>query len=328
MCKKILIFGIIFFLIFLIFSPSTLSQEFIENEKIVSSSFRTIFAASPLITITYEELEEPIIPNTKTIRIPLKISYELTGRYATRQLRKLRNEVVTIELSITDQEEGVDANIENSLFDIKIGSNDIFTTNLIVTVNENIQANTVGTVKIIAKSEEISGLFFTLVEKGEQTVEVGFVIGYWPVISSSLPEGSNFEIPPLRNTKIPIRILNLGNGPTYVAIEIIDIPKNWNITFPSSLQLPSAVSKENYEKEINIDVKPPKDFSRNTINISITPHLLGDPTNKGQTEIITFNFKNDGSYKEGTPIFLIILIVIIIMIILGLLLIIRKYYTK
>jgi len=103
MCKKILIFGIIFFLIFLIFSPCTLSNEFIENEKIVSSSFRSKFAASPIITLSYEKLEEEVIPNNTSIQIPLKISYEIFGQYANWQLRRLRNEVVHIELSITEK---------------------------------------------------------------------------------------------------------------------------------------------------------------------------------------------------------------------------------
>jgi len=329
MCKKILTFGIIFFLLFLIFSPSAISNEFVENENIVDSSFRTIFAASPLITITYEELEEQVIPNTKAIRIPLNISYELIGRYARWQLRRLRREVIPIELSIIEQSEGVDATLENNLFDIKLGTNEPWVSYLTVTVNEDIQFNTVGNVKIKATSGEISGLFFTLVEEGERTVDVGFVIGYWPVISLTIPEGVNFDIPPLSHTKIPINIENLGNGRTYVAIEIIDIPKKWNITFPSSLVMGSPVSGENYEKEIYIYVKPPKDFSRKTINISITPSLLGDPSNKGQTEIITFTFKNDGSYKEDTPLLTIIILAIIIMLIfLSLLFIKRKYFTK
>jgi hypothetical protein len=329
MYKKILTFGIIFFLLFLVFSPSAISNEFVENENIVNSSFRTIFAASPLITVTWEELEEPVIPNTKAIRIPLKISYELIGRYKKWISGRLSNEVIPIELSITDQDEGVDATLENNLFDIKVGENTPWISYLTVTVNEDIQFNTVGTVKITATSEEISGLFFTLVEEGERTFEVAFVIGHWLVISPELPEGSYFKIPPLSQTRIPIDIENLGNAVTYVAIEIIDIPKNWDITFPSGVQLASPISGEKYKKEINIHIKSPKDFSRNTISISITPILLGDPSNQGQTEIITFTFKNDGSYKEDTPVFLIIIIVIIIiLIILGSLFIIRRYSTK
>ncbi len=330
MWKKILTFGIIFFLIFLIFSPSALSNEFIKSENIVGTSFRTIFAASPLITITYEELEERVIPNTKAIRIPLQISFEFTGRYEKWISERLKNEVIPIELSITDQSKGVDATLENNLFDIKLGINTPWVSYLTVTVNEDIQFNTIGTVEIKATTEEISGLFFTLVEKGEQTFDIGFVIGYWPVISSTTPKGNNFEIPPLNHTKIPIEIVNLGNGPTYVSIDIIDIPKNWNIKFPTSIVIGSSVSGENYEKEIYIDVKPPKDFSRQTINISITPSLLGDPSNQGQTEIITFIFKNDGSYKEDTPLIIIIIVVIIVIILtfLGIILIKRKYFTK
>ena len=331
MYKKILTFGIIFYLLFLIFSPSAISNRFVENENIVGSSFRSKFAASPLITITYENLKEPIIPNTKTTRIPLKISFELTGRYEKWISKRLSEEVVPIALSITDHDRGVDANLENSLFDIKIGSNDIHTAILTVTVNEDIPANTVGNVEITATSDEISGLFFKLVEKGERSFDIGFAIGYWPGIVLKTPKGVNFEIPPRSNTRLPIKFENLGNGPTLVAIEIIDKPKNWDINFPSNIQLASPISGENYEKEINISVNPPKDFSHDTIRISITPSLLGDPSNKGQSEIIIFTFKNDGTYKEDIQDFLLIIIVIIILsilIVLGLIFAKRKYFTK
>jgi len=199
------------------------------------------------------------------------------------------------------------------------------------TVNEDVPANTVGNVQIKATSEEISGLFFTLVEKGERSFDIGFVIGYLPVIALKTPEGVNFEIPPLSHTRIPIKFENLGNGHTLVAIEIIDKPKNWDINFPSSLRIGSPAFGEVNKKEINISVSPPKDFSHDTIKISITPSLLGDPSNKGKTEIIIFTFKNDGTYKEDIQDFLLIIIVIIIvsiLIVLGLIFVKRKYFTK
>jgi hypothetical protein len=331
MYKKILTFGIIFFLLFIIFNSSAISNKFVKNENIVGFSFRKIFTESPLITVTWEDLEEPIIPNTKAIRIKLQTTLKLTGPWASFVKRSalLRNKAIPLTLEIIGTELGVDATLENYLLDIKLGDDTPLESTLIVTVDEDAPANTVGTVRIRATSDPISGLLFGI-KRGVREFEVGFVIGYWPLIILALPEGNDFKIPPLRHTKIPIEIENLGNAVTYVAIEIIDIPKNWNITFPDSIAISSPAFGEVNEKEIEISVKPPKDFSRNTIKISITPSLLGDPSQQGQTETLTLKFKNDGSYKEDTPEFLLIIIVIIviILIILGSLFTIRRYFKK
>lgn len=329
MYKKISTFIIMFFMLSLILSPTALSNENAENESITRFGFRSIFAAYPLIYITRERPDELAIPNSGVLDININITFRLLGIFALWHERKLRNRVVEVKLSIDEKPDWCDATLTDDLVEMKIGETEPFQSSLLVTVTEQAPAFKQAKVTIRAKSNEIRGLFFIIVNEGEWTYTIPFEVGYWPVISCRLPEGNSMEIPPLNNTKIPIKLENFGNGPTRVNIEIIDIPKNWNLTYPKDIILGSPALGEENKKEIKIIVKSPKDFSRETIKISFTPSYVGKPGLQGQTEIITLTLKNDGSLEEeGFDITLLIIIVVAIILIILVSIFLKRTHLK
>jgi len=304
--KTGIIFGILLFSLFTVFAPSASAG---------------LFNADPLITPTYPQEEENVVPNTRALRIPISTSFELTGILASFILASplLKDITIPITLNILNTELGVDATLENNLFDIKLGTNEPWVSYLTVTVNEDIQFNTVGSVKIRATSDEISG-FLLGIKKGTREFDVGFVIGYWPVISPETPKGNFQEIGPLETADFTIDIENLGNAVTYVAIELLDVPEgDWIISGPSSVRLASAVgaSGAGTSKTVHITVKPPYGFGlhneRRSFKVKLTPSLLGDPSQTGQSEIINFSVQSVGvSPGIGYEIPLIVSVLVII----------------
>ena len=316
MYKKISTITILCFIFFSILSPNSLSNELAEEVNSDGFSLRTIFAANPLIQITYEKIEERAIPNSGVIEIPLKISYKLSGTFANWQERKLRSRPIEIELSVIDKPDWCDASITNPLVDITLGDSEPDNPPLLrVSVNENAPAYTQGTVQVKATSPEISGLFFTRVKGGEVTCDVTFEVGYLPVLSLEIEE-SSMKIPPLDVTEIPIKLTNLGNGPTMVMIEIEGMPEKWIFNYPKSIILDSPVFGQEIVKKVDIYIKPSKYFSRETINISFTPSYIGRPDAQGKPMVLTIVLENDGSLKdEGLDFTLSIIVIVAIILI-------------
>lgn len=320
MLKKILIILIIFLFIGLIFNTNALSSEItnIENNE-EGFSLRKIFAAAPLIIVDYEPQDENVIPNSEVLDIPLNVSCTLTGLFANRQTRRLRSRPIEIELSIVEKPDWCDASIANPTVSILPDDTEPAKARLTLTVTEQAPAFQQGTVKIKATNKEISGIFFTRITKEEFEYDISFEIGYLMKLNYTT-NNTLMEIPPINETNIPIKIKNLGNGDTTVLIEIKDMPEKWNITYPPSVTLASPISDEENEKEINIKVKPPKDFSIETITVSLTSHYSGSPEIEGQTENLQIVLKNDGSYKEEggfditLPIIIIVVIILVIII--------------
>lgn len=331
--KKIISIGLTgMFLLMGIMTVSASETGTAETESSNSSPFRSIFAANPLINIKFEHSDGSAIPNSGVLEISLETYYHLSGFFAAWQLQRLKNDVIRIELSVEDKPDWCDAVIINPHVELSIGSSEPFQSTLSLTITEQAPAFTVHSVQIKATSPELKGLFFTRVRGGEVTVDIPFEVGYWPVISYELPEGNQMEIPPQKVTEIPIKFYNLGNGPTYVIIEILDPPNKWNFTVPTSVIVASPLEgKGNDEKEIEILVRPPKSFSSKTIEIKFTPYYVGSPDLTGSSEIISIDFKNDGSLKdnEGLDLYLVAIIVVaVILITLASIFLKRKYAKK
>ena len=333
MFKKISMIAIIFVTFYLMLSPNVLSNVISEKENSKGLSLRTIFAANPLIIIESEPFEEHAIPNSGVIIGELKVYFKLTGiiGHYVETSSSLRGTTIGIHLEVEETEPWINANLKDDLVQMRIGDDTPYSTSVQITVTEQAPAFKQGKVKVKATSPEISGLFFTRVKEGEVMVDIPFIVGYWPVLSSEI-EKSFMEISPLKVTNIPIKLGNIGNGPTYVMIEIVDKPEKWNFTYPTSLVLGSPALGQENEKEVEIQVRPPKYFSRENINILITHHYHGRPDLQGKPTNLHIVLQNDGSLKEkeeGLDITLLIIIVVAIVIIIHILIFLkRKHFNK
>ncbi len=334
MFKRISLIVILFLLLFLMLIPNGLSNETTENSN--GFGFRKIFTANPIINIDYDRPEENVVPNRDVLDIPLYTTFELTGRFAKfiEQRSLLRNVVLQIELKVVWTEDWCEASISNHLVQLGLDHTEPYQSTLTIAVDERAPAFAQGVVKISATSKMQRGLIFTIAEETAE-FEVSFIIGYLPVVSYKMPKGTIAEIGPFDTADFLIDIENLGNGPTYVVIEIIEIPGgDWSINIASSVQLSSAVyGGKGTKKTVHLIIKPSIDSDwnneREIFKVKFSPYYLGRSDLVGQEEIITFNVQKIGSLKEeGSDIFLQIMIVVIIVIIISILIFIKKKKFK
>jgi len=302
--KTGIIFGTLLLSLFIAFLPTT------------SAGFLNV---PPLINVTYPIQNENVIPNSGVLDIPLSTTFTLTGPWASAAEKGLLGTtVVQIELKVIQKPDWCTASISNPLAQIKVGQPEPYPSTLTVTVNENAPAFQQGVVRISATSKIQRSVLFNI---GEETVEfdISFIIGYWSVVSYDMPDGTLVEVGPLDTADFQIDIENIGNGPTYVGIEIVDIPEDeWSVNIASSVQLAAAVYQGGgTKKTVHLKIKPPYGFGfhndRKTFGVKFTPSYLGKPELIGQTETIYFNVQNIGlSPGYGYEIPLIITVVVII----------------
>ncbi|MCK4365132.1 MAG: hypothetical protein KAW45_03710 [Thermoplasmatales archaeon] len=325
MYKKFTIVAIMIILFSMIFSPAVLSSG--ASAADASDGFEIkIFAADSVLQLDFDEVNVtvPAIPNEGYITIPLNISYWLQGVFAKWRARVFRNKDVQVDLTIIDKPEWSEATITPPIVLVDIVSSASEVTpgraNLVVSVNENAPAFTQGKVVIQATCPAIKGLFgiVTKVTGCNLTSEVPFTVGYLPAISIKY-DFIYKEVPPLNVTSIPVNITNLGNGRTEVTIEVENESGNYSVNYLKSIVLESPISGKENKKQVEIRIRPYKNFSMEAIKISFTPHYLWDPDLKGKTYDTIVTLKNDGSYKEEVEEFEInytLLIVVIVVIIL------------
>ena len=300
MIKKTFILIKLFMLIFIFFTPIISSYD----NSIGSSNDnkKSMFTVSPLIDVTYEPLNESVIPNDGVYTIPLEVWISLTGKYKDMQLRLLNNRKIPVELTIINTDSWCDAQIDNSNLSITPESDNPEIAILKVSVNEKAPAFTQSRISIQATSSSIQGMIFERITEGVREFDVSFVIGYLPIVNYDI-EKSLYEIPVNSQTKVPIKIKNLGNGYTNINIEIIEKPNTFNISFPSSVKLGAPNNGGNAETEVNLIVRPMKSFNNENIRLKFTPNYVGRPDLKGLPEIINVFFKDDGSYDENIDFF-------------------------
>jgi len=318
MSKKIYFIGSIFLITFLMLSPSIISNEIKTNSDNKDFSLKNFFYAKPLISIEPEHIDESVIPNSGILKIPLEISCSLTGIFAKKAERRLKNKALTIELSIDKQSDWCQASIANPNIKIPIKQIDTPWTDsfVTVTVTEEAPAYSQGVVTINAKCKQVKGMLFTGISAGETIKNIAFEIGYFSALDIEM-EKNRMEITPFEQTNIPIKITNLGNGPTEVHIDVKSIPNDWKVEWPRSFMLDSSIDGNDYEQEINIIVRPTNSFSHQSLRVLITGSYMGNPDLVIDPEIINIYFHNDNTkinrvFDYALPIFFIITVIIII----------------
>jgi hypothetical protein len=303
--KTGIIFCILLFSLFAVFVP-----------KVSAALVRV----EPLIIIESTPADENVIPNSGVIIVKLKVYFKLTGIFApfVEASSLLRETTIGVHLDVEETDPWIDANLKDNLVQLVLGDDTPFQTTIQITVTEQAPAFKQGEVKIRASSPQLSSVLFSINEYSN-TFKVPFVVGYWPLVTYELKKGNLLEIGPLDTAEFPIEIENLGNGPTYVAIELIDIPEGeWSANVDSSVILSSAVyGGEGIKKTVNLVIKPPYGFGFHkdieNFKVRFTPSYVGKPGELGQVEVKTFTVQSVGlSPGAGFEIPLIVVTVVII----------------
>lgn len=325
MYKKFTIAAIMIILLSMTFSPAVLSSEVNIADASGGFEIKALLASSSSINLTYDEaaVKEEVIPNADSIEIPLNVSYQIVGHLAGLHSRMYKNREVKIELKIVERPDWCEATISEGNLSTTPAAKEPVNSILSISVDENAPALKKEVVKIQATCSKIKGLFgiVTKVIGSNETFEIPFTVGYLPLIDVEY-SFTYKEVPPLNTTIIPVNITNLGNGKTVVKIEVENESGNYTVNYPDNIVLGSLVSGEENKKQVEIEIQPFKNFSKESIKISFTPQYYANSDLDGQTIVTQITLKNDGSYKEPkeeSEINSTLLIVVVVVIILVLL---------
>jgi len=300
----------------------------------VPTTYAGFINVPPLINVSYPTQKENLVPNSGVLEIPLATTFTLTGPFASFVEKGLLGRgIVQIELKIVQKPDYCTASISNPLVNIPVGEKEAYQSILTATVTENAPAFQQAVVRISASSKLQRGLLFNIPEETFE-FDINFIIGYWSVVAYYMPNGTLAEIGPSDSVDFPIDIENLGNGPTFVGIELMDFSeKEWEVKITSSVQLSSGIyDGENSKKTVHLKIlsNTSKNWNNKieTFRVKFSPSYLGKPDLTGQQNIINFNVQKIGHIDDEENFenyFLIILIAGIILIILISIIIKRRY---
>ena len=306
--KTGIIFGLVLFSMFAVFTPNASAGP---------------FKIKPIITVGFPTQDENVIPNSGVLTVNLSTKFVLGGLggsfLETGSL--LKGTPIQIQLKVENTESFVTASIDQPLAQLRVGQDDTWDSTLKITVTQQAPAFQLGKVRISATAQEQPGLLFS-VAGVTAYFDVSFIIGYWPVVKYEYPRGNLLEVGPTDTADFEIDLNNMGNGITYVQINPIEIPAGWSVNIGSSVNLgtPAVVGSSDSSAAVHLVIKPPYGFGFHneiqTFKVQFTPSYLGKPELVGQTETVTFTVRSVGfSPGAGFEIPMIIIILLVFLII-------------
>ena len=309
----------VMFLIFSILLSLTPTSSAQNNDE-------SILKLETVVDISFddENLEEPLIPGGDTRDINVSIEYKVQGgKILGNFLIKLfSSKTLTLELNIIESPDWLTVDLDEDSFEFDVSNETLIKTLVLsVSASSDAPAYEEGDLKFNATVEPKKGPLgiLTLISGFYEEYKLSFEASYAPSIDIK-PESTTYTISPYNETEIPISITNLGNDKTTVMTEIVNQSENWNVSI-SDITIDIDETGTAYLK-VYADHK----FDQETIKIKFTPARKQDTSDKGESQIVTLLFENDGSYKEPeeefeidttmlAAILLVILLVIIVIIV-------------
>jgi len=333
--KKRLITIIAIFLLLSILTPTIVAQEPNTGEYDIKKS---VLKLKNDVTVEWDstELSEPIIPESDTKTIELKIKYKTTYSFelSTIFTDLMKNRQIDVNIEILESPEWCISALDKTIISTTVSTEEKnLSTNLSIYVTEDAIAYQSGKIKLNVSVEPQKGPLgvLLLISGYNEIYEVSVTPGFLPEISAEVDyinytELGMVELPPYNETIMPIKISNLGNAKTKVLAEIIDMPENWTVNLD-----PYVILDMNTSSQIDLSVEADHKFDDETITVQLTPVRDDDVTDKGESINLTINLHNDGSYKEpeeefeiDTTMLAIILLAIVLIIIIIIVFIKRK----
>jgi len=294
-----------------------------------------ILKLTPYLAIEYDvnQTNQVITPLQKKLNIELKVLYEVSGAAVTLPgvpefLAEQQKAAINLEVDTSSLPSYCSASIANPTVQAEISTqlkqaapNPVLT----VSVNENAPGFMDFTVRVKAHANKVNGLLVEIPEI-DSAVDVRVTPNYAALISIEEPKGNYKEIGPLDTADFDIKVTNLGNAPTEVTFEVINLPKGWSASIMEALTLGSAVAggEDGSVKTATLRIKPPYSFGyhndRQTIQVRVTPTYYRDASLIGKVYTLDFTVQSRGF---STPGFEGALVFIAMMIFLGFV-----YYNK
>lgn len=334
MKKKLITISVIFLLLSIVLPVAVTAESNTGDYDIKKSVLRL----KSDVTVEWDstEFSEPIIPESDTKTIELKIKYKTVYSFklSTIFTNLMKNRQIDVNIEILESPEWCISALDKTIISTTVSTEEKnLSANLSIYVTEGAIAYQSGEIKLNVSVEPQKGLLGALlfISGYNEIYEISVTPGFLPEISAEIDyinytKLGTVELPPYNETKIPIKISNLGNAKTKVLAEIIDVPENWTVNLD-----PYVILDMDTSSQIELSVEADHKFDDKTITVQLTPVRNDDVTDKGESINLTINLHNDGSYKEpeeefeiDTTMLAIILLAIILIIIIAIVFIKRK----
>ena len=209
--------------------------------------------------VTAEDLEQ-LVEIKKPVKIPIKITYLVTGIFAGTAVNIFSGRFpATISLSVIDAPSWVSASVEPNVVNPKIQSGGASDTAILsVSFNELAPGRFDVPITVKMEAQEIPGFLFSIDGKtytGTITVAPQFA----PIVDVT-PRSNFKEVAPGEVVEFPIDLENLGNDITEFVFRIGDLPEGWVASMPSNKKVDSAVTGGNSKATITLSITPPYNF--------------------------------------------------------------------
>ena len=309
--KKIIMKTVVMFIsFFIVYSAFILPSRALPMDN--------YYKCEPEFLITYNEtdVDNPISPYSAPRVIPITVHARIRGVLEDTVSEIYNVNDFYIYLYIDEAPEWCKVSV-NPPF-VKIPVNEAWkaaNATLSITLDKNAPAFTDAHIKIRLKSKRM-GNSATVVPEGNKTQKVPFRVGYVPILAINTLEGNYKVLGPNEVANFPIEIINLGNGITKAKIDILSVPKGWQVNIIQDVTLGTIYYGGGiYKSKLNLSVKPPIDFGyhqeREVIKISITPYSDTDSNLTGESYLLSFAVYSRGFSTPGFEGILLVLGIII-----------------
>jgi hypothetical protein len=269
-----------------------------------------IYECNTHIEIEYNKSisEQPVIPYSEPIELPVTIRAKITGPTADIVEEYLAGSFLIVHLSLEDVPQGCYASINPPFVRYTGISTDYKTANATIsfTIDQYVPAFSYKnfTLNMTVDSLRGKGLVIipggVLVKSASYSFPISFMVGYQPQLSFSYPEKNVKSIGPDETATFPIEIENWGNSPSTIKIEVEDVPDGWQANIVDTLTLVTNLFGAEAKGNVILNVKPPIDFGyheeRAIITVKMTPTTTG-PENlylEGEPHYLHFVVQSKG----------------------------------
>ncbi len=292
--KTSIVMGILIVSIFASFIPST-SAGILTTNLDVKMNYDA------------EAANKKVIPLLGEIIIPIEISIQIKGVFATRYEAFLQERTsASVDLSVGSTPSWASALVTPNIVSPQISATwgDPEEAYVHISFNENAPAHM--PLKIVLNMHASVPGSLGLVKEVDKIAEISFTPSYLPIIDAT-PKTTFKEVSPGEIAEFVIDLKNLGNAETEFMFWTENVPNDWAATIPASKIVPSAIGGDDPTDTVILVVQPPYDFgyhnNKGQITLAIQGHYYAHGTNL-TTPIYkhTFIIQNRGFSTPGFEI--------------------------
>jgi hypothetical protein len=335
MNKKLITISIVTAIIFIGLLPSTVSAE--KNDKKENGSFALCNLYSVVdVNWSADDFDEPILPRGNPIYTDLDVSYSISKGgliqlFSNLALSLQEGKKIDVNLEVVNKPEWCEASFDITQIPFEVKDEEqTESVTMTITVDETAPAYQQEMITISASVEPVKGPLglLTMINGFEQQFSLSITPAYLPLLDPEVQGPEALQISPYNETKIPIDITNYGNDLTTVLIDVVNSSDSFNVSIAEKVNLEAFGDNTTVYLSVLADHK----FDVENIVIEFTPARAQDLDDKGQSQTLTLQIENDGSYVEKDegikididPTILTLVIIIILLAVLNVYLLIRK----